>query len=274
MALNSSKTQKKGRSPYKMLLLTALIIPCVNSFFLGTLMFVTDYFGTYYGASVPGTVFTVLYEIISSLFAIIRHCALIMTFMTLGSCLFKHGVLKTLPGIGAASLMSIGEILAGILALLMTFVLGVNDSTLALSSQLIALLPILGLRILSSVVIYLLALPLYLIAKKQGTASTKEKQRENPSKKAVGSSFMLSTFVAIGIYTCYLFIDPITVVLTPASSGNFLNNYVLPLIYPVVYGGFMVLAAIKFSEKLSDYYNYRFLAPKTQREKKSKKEQT
>jgi hypothetical protein len=92
----------------------------------------------------------------------------------------------------------------------------------------------------------------------------KAKAEESPQKI---SRFMAVSFAIIGLYTAYLFIDPITVVLTPATGGNFFNNHVLPLIYPLIYGGFMVLSAVLFSDALSSYYKYRILAPRGKKEK-------
>jgi hypothetical protein len=252
---------KKGRSPYKMLLLTALVLPCANVLVLGTLMMVTYYFGNFYAYTAGGTVLTVLYEIISSLYAIIRHSALILTLMTVGSSIFRYGTKKGLLSALFAAGMSLFEVLANMLMLTFSVAIGVSDSTLALPNQLLLLLPVSALRVLEAIVVCLLAVPVYLLAK---TLSQKAKAEESPQKI---SRFMAVSFAIIGLYTAYLFIDPITVVLTPATGGNFFNNHILPLIYPLIYGGFMVLSAVLFSDALSSYYKYRILAPRGKKEK-------
>ena len=257
MAKTHQITQKKGRSPYTMLLLTALLLPCANNLLLGTLMLVTYYFGNFYAYTPGGTVLTVLYEIVSSLFAIIKHCSLIMTLMTIGSCVFRKGAAKGFLCALFAAAMSVGEVVASVLSLVLTVSLGISDSTLALPNQLLGLLPVSVLRIGSAFVICLLAAAVYLAAK-----------FFSKKKTAGASPFIVTTLVMVAVYTCYLYVDPITVVLTPAEGGNILNNYILPLVYPLLYGGFMVLTALKFPDVLSAYYANRFLSTGGKKEKK------
>lgn len=257
------KLQKKGRSPYKMLLVSALFLPALNSLLLGTLMLVTFYFGNFYAYTVGGTILTVLYEITSSLFAIVKHCSLIMTLMTVGSSVFKKGALQGILAALFAAAMSFGEVFASMLALILTVSLGVSDSTLALPNQLLGLLPVSALRVGSALILCLLAVPFYLAAKAFSKKSAASSQNGTEP-----SYFLPTTLIIVALYTCYLFIDPLTVVFTPAQGGNFLNNYILPLVYPIIYGGAMVLTCLKFSDILSAYYKYRFLVPKGKKEKK------
>ena len=266
MSTPSAKKLKKSRSPYRMLLLTALALPCANVLILGTLMMVTYYFGNFYAYTAGGTVLTVLYELVSSLYAIVRHCALIMTLMTVGSFIFKVGVRKGLLSALFAAGMSLFEVLANMLMLTFTVAIGVSDSTQALPNQLLLLLPVSGLRVLEAIVVCLLGVLVYFGAK---TLSKKLSSKADAPKKATsGTYFMAVSLIIVGVYTLYLFIDPITVVLTPAQGGNFFNNYVLPLVYPLLYGGFMVLTAVLFSERLTAYYAGHFLG----RGKSGKKE--
>ena len=96
------KEESALRTPYKMLLFTALVFPCLNILVVGSALLVTHYFGAFYSYTAAGTVLTLLYELLSSLFHIVNYCLMTCTILTLGSVVFKKsGKSALLPALFA-----------------------------------------------------------------------------------------------------------------------------------------------------------------------------
>ncbi len=236
------------RAPHKLLLFTALILPCINILIVGTLMLVTNYYGGFYFYSAAGTVLILLYELLSSLFNIVKHCCLILSFMTIGSYILKKGFLPALPALGTAMAGGAAGVLCSVLSLSLTVSLGISDSTASLAATLPA-------YIITGVLNLLLSLLFYL-AVMAGYAMLKTKNSDHRLLASARTPFVTFTMILIGVYTLFLFVDPITIVLTPSEKGNFFNSYILPFLYPLLYGGFMLLGSLFFTGKLERYYRY------------------
>lgn len=234
------------RTPYKMLLFTAFLLPCLNVLAVGSAMLITNYFGAFYSYTAGGTVLTLLYEILSSLFNVVGHCLMICSLMTLASYLFKKNAKDCILPALFAFCGGFAEIVCSTLTLTATVSLGISDSTAALPSQLIPLIIGSLASLLLRAPFFLLTILLFLIVKKKSADLRTVCYERTP--------FALSSLTVAGIYTLYLFIDPITVVLSPAEGGNLFSNYVLPFLYPLIYGGFMVLTVLLFPRYLTRYY--------------------
>ncbi|MBQ8398951.1 MAG: hypothetical protein IJX08_03170 [Clostridia bacterium] len=237
---------ERVRAPHKMLLFTALLIPCLNILLVGTLMLVTSYYGGFYFYSAAGTVLTLLYELLSSLFNIVKHCCLILSFMTIGSYILKKGFLSALPALGTAMAGGAAGVLCSVLSLSITVSLGISDSTASLVGTLPA-------YIITGILNLGLSLLLYLVVM-AGYALLKKNSKDHRIFAGERTPFITFTLVVIGVYTLFLFIDPVTVALTPSKQGNFFNSYILPFFYPLLYGGFMFLSSLFFAGKLARYY--------------------
>ncbi|MBP3321266.1 MAG: hypothetical protein J6M12_02835 [Clostridia bacterium] len=251
---------KKGTipSPYKMLALTALLLPCLNVLIVGSLTLITEYLGLFYSYTVGGAVLTVISELLETLFNILKSCFFTCTLMTLGSYVFKKGILPALPAALAALVMGLFETLAASISLIFTFLLGLNDSTAALPNQLIPLIIGSVADLIPRAVLYFVAIALFF------AVALMVKDRRTVSHER--TPFLLTALGLVAAYTLLLLFNALSVVfdlsfvpfsfsLAPIENGNFINSYLLPFLYPIIYGGFMTLSALVFPRYLQRYYN-------------------
>ena len=218
------------RAPYKMLLLCAILLPCLNILTVGSAMLITNYFGAFYAYNAAGVILTLLSELLSSAFKIVNHCLLICTLMTLAA----------------------------------TVTLGVSDSTAALPNQLIPLiLSKLVLLLLRGLLFAAVLLVFFLVKRK--SSDLRIVCYEN-------TPFAITCLCFVIFYTLVLFVDPITVALSPAEGGNLFSNYILPFLDPLIYGGFMLMTLLFFPRYLARYYKRMPLIKKKSRKKASASE--
>lgn len=240
------KEESALRTPYKMLLFTALIFPCLNILIVGSAMLVTHYFGAFYSYTAAGTALTLLYELLSSLFHILNYCLMTCTILTLGSVVFKKTAKSALLPALFAFLAGFAEILCSTVSLSVTVSAGVSDSTAALPSQLFPL--ILGglTSLLPRAPLYGAVVLAYLVAKRRSADLRVICYEKTP--------FALTSLLIVALYTLSLFIDPITVALAPGEDVSLFSGYILPFLYPLIYGGFMGLTVLFFPTYLVRYY--------------------
>lgn len=252
------------RAPYKMLLLCAILLPCLNILTVGSAMLITNYFGAFYAYNAAGVILTLLSELLSSAFKIVNHCLLICTLMTLASYLFKKDVKSTLLPTLFAFLAGFFEIACSSLTLAATVTLGVSDSTAALPNQLIPLiLSKLVLLLLRGLLFAAVLLVFFLVKRK--SSDLRIVCYEN-------TPFAITCLCFVIFYTLVLFVDPITVALSPAEGGNLFSNYILPFLDPLIYGGFMLMTLLFFPRYLARYYKRMPLIKKKSRKKASASE--
>lgn len=240
------KTAKKEsleilRSPYKLLLFTAFVLPALNTLILGGGMTLCAYYGLFSDAV------RLIYEILSVVYGAVRYTLVIFNVMLLGFVAMKNKFEKAFLPLFTAVLYGAATAIVSIAVYVLSLLLGLTDSTLknGLWAELKPYLPTLLWDLL-------ILLGIYFVSTLVFAAVGAVKGRKQLLSGF--SPFFITTLCIIGVYTAVLLANQVFVVMANEESGRIFVRFVLPFLYQLIYGGAMVAGAYLFIPVLRKYF--------------------
>ena len=239
------------RSPYKLILIVALIIPAANALTIGWGMLFCDYYAIY------STLFLSFKNVLQVLYQIVRFAALACVFMTIGFIAGKRGFVKALAPAGVSSLCSAGAAAVGLGVDALMICWGLTDRSeflpfgdRFLPHLMLASVDLLILTLVEVVVVVFFSL----------VASARGRKRMLDAR----SPFVITAYVIFAAYTVISIVATVRNFKTYTQETNVFVEYVLPILLNLFYGGVMVVAGNFFRQILYIYFYER----KDQKEKK------
>lgn len=231
-------SSKALRSPCKLLLFTAFLLPALNTLLLGggiSMLRYSDY----------SDITLLLSEILSVIFSLLRYGLLTCTVMVLGFYAGKKGLKSAIrPLLGA---WGGGAGVFGVSFLVQTLMIffGYTDSVQSYKDQILPYVKMLPFELLLLLLVELAAtVGIFLVCRIKG----------NRGMLSTRSPYKAAVLVFILCYFLALEASQIPVILAGSASGSFLVNYILPFVYPVLYGAGMVASAVYFEGILRKYF--------------------
>ncbi len=231
-------SSKALRSPYKLLLFTAFLLPAINTLLVGSgisMLRYSDYLNTT----------LLLSEILSVIFNLLRYGLLTCTVMVLGFYAGKKGVRSAVRPLLAS--WGGGAGVLGISFLVQTLMIfwGYTDSVQSYENQILPYVKILPFELLLLLLVEFVAMMgIYIVCRIKG----------NRKMLSAHSPYKISVLVFVLCYFLALEASQIPVILSANESESFLVNYILPFVYPVLYGAGMVASAVFFEGVLRKYF--------------------